>query len=44
MSKEIAKKSKSKFMLRLIAVAALAGAVWQIAVRVIAGNDNNWED
>jgi len=44
MSKEVAKKSKAKFMLKLMAVAALAGAVWSIALRIIAGDDNRWEN
>lgn len=43
MSKDVARKSKSKFLLRLLAVAAIAGAAWSITLRIIAGNDNNWE-
>lgn len=41
MSKEIEKKSKTKFMLKLLAVAAIAGAVWKIVLEVLAGDDNH---
>jgi len=44
MSKEVAKKSKTKFMLKLLAVAAIAGAVWKIALGVIAGDYNSSEN
>ena len=44
MSKEIEKKSKSKFMLKVLAVAAIAGVVWKVALELLGGNDNRWEN
>lgn len=44
MTKEIEKKSKTKFMLKLLAVAAIAGAVWKVALEFLGGNDTRWEN
>lgn len=44
MSKDVEKKSKTKFMLKLMVFAAITGAVWNIALRIISGNDNTWEN
>lgn len=39
MAKEVAKKSKTKFVLKLLAVAAIAGSVWKIVLEVLSGDD-----
>ena len=44
MSKEIEKKSKSKFVLKLMAISAISVAVWKIVIAVLGGNDNRWEN
>lgn len=43
MSKDI-EKSKGGYLLKVLAIAVLSGFIWKIVLRVIAGNDNSWEN
>lgn len=44
MSKEIEKKSKSKFFLKAMVVATISGVVWKIILAVLDGYDKRGEN